>query len=475
MKFAICAVCLLAILFAVPGCAAPAVTPTSMATLAAPAVTPTSTATLATPAMSPQEAIALANQFYTLFMEKQDYPSAVAMFDDQMKTALPENKLKEARDSLPQRVGAFQSRAEAKPQERQEQYERIIIPLQFEKMAINMLVVVDTTTAKISGLFFQPGQDSHADKYQAPAYVDTSKFVEREVKFGAEPWTLPGILALPTGAGPFPAVALVHGSGPNDRDETLGPNKPFKDIAQGLASRGIAVLRYDKRTKVYGDQLAKITALTVKEEAVDDAAAAVDFLRTQPTIDPKHVFVLGHSLGGYLAPRIAQAQPNLAGLIVLAGPTRPMEDLILEQMHYILESDGSLSAQDQAQLSAIQQEVDAVKALTPQSTAPAVMGSPAAYWLDLKEYHPVQEAQRLTAPMLILQGERDYQVTMQDFQNWTEALSSRPNVQLKHYTDLNHLFISGSGRSTPDEYRTPGNVAAQVISDIAAWIQQQPK
>ncbi len=459
MKLTICMFCLAASLLVAVGCATPVATPMSVITTA-PAT------------MSQPEAIALANQFYTLFMEKQNYPGAIALFDEQMKAALPENKLKEVWDSLPQQAGAFQSRAEAKPQERKDQYERIVIPLQFEKMAVNMLVVVDTNTAEISGLFFQPGQNAQADKYQSPAYVDASKFEEREVKFGKEPWALPGTLTLPKGDGPFPAVVLIHGSGPNDRDETIGPNKPFKDIAQGLASQGIAVLRYDKRTKVYSDQMAKYVTLTVRDETIDDAVAAVDFLRTYSQIDPKQVYALGHSLGGYLAPRIAQAQPNLAGLIILAGAARPLEDLMLEQTHYILESDGSLSAQDQEQLNTIQQGVNAVKALTQQSTETAVLGAPASYWLDLKGYQPAQEAQSLTVPMLVLQGERDYQVTMQDFQNWTEALSNTSTVQLKHYADLNHLFISGSGKSTPDEYQTPGNVAPQVISDIAAWVQQ---
>ena len=456
---------LLIAVLAAASCASQATAPT-----APPPTAPTSNPA----ALTQKEAIALAEKFYILLFDQQDYATAVALFDDKMKSALPESSLKEVWDSLPQQVGAFKSRADAKTAERKDQYERVIIPLQFEKMAVDMLVVVDTHAGKISGLFFQPNQGAQADQYKSPAYVDPNKFEEKEVTFGADPWTLPGTLALPKGNGPFPAVVLVHGSGPNDRDETLGPNKPFKDIAEGLASQGIAVLRYDKRTKVYPDEVVKIKGFTVKEETIDDAAAAVEFLRTQSKIDPQRIFVVGHSLGGYLAPRIAQSQPNIAGMIVMAGATRPLEDLMVEQTRYILESDGSLSAQDQLRLSQLQQQVDALKALTLQTADDAsILGAPASYWLDLKNYQPVEQAQSLTIPLFVAQGARDYQVTLQDFQNWQTALSGKPNVQLKSYADLNHLFISGSGKSTPAEYQTPSNVSPNFIADVAAWIQQQ--
>jgi fermentation-respiration switch protein FrsA (DUF1100 family) len=184
--------------------------------------------------------------------------------------------------------------------------------------------------------------------------------------------------------------------------------------------------------------------------------------------------VAGHSLGGYLAPRIAQVAPNLAGLIVMAGPTRPLEDLMLEQTRYILESDGSLSAEEQAQVNELQQQVEAVKALSAQSSNPeGILGAPASYWVDLKDYQPAEMVRRLTIPILIIQGERDYQVTMQDFQDWSNAVASQPRVQLKSYPDLNHLFIPGTGKSTPAEYETPGNVSPAIIEDLAGWIQQQ--
>jgi dienelactone hydrolase len=137
---------------------------------------------------------------------------------------------------------------------------------------------------------------------------------------------------MPIGAGPFPAIVLVHGSGPNDRDETIGPNKPFRDLALGLASRGIAVLRYDKRTKAYPAKLAASKDLTVKEEVIDDALEGVKTARSQPKIDPARVFVLGHSLGGMLIPRVAAGDASLAG--VIASPGRRARSIRRSSIRY---------------------------------------------------------------------------------------------------------------------------------------------
>jgi dienelactone hydrolase len=267
---------------------------------------------------------------------------------------------------------------------------------------------------------------------------------------------------------------LVHGSGPNDRDETVGSNKPFKDLAWGLASRGVAVLRYEKRTKQYGAKIVSIPNLTAKEEVVDDALAAVELLRKTEGIDAKRIFVLGHSLGGMFVPRIGRLDPNIAGLIALAGATRPLEDVIPEQLAYIFSLDGSVSPEEQKQIDQAKEQAAKVKSLKPEdagSTAP-IFGVPVSYWLDLRGYDPAESAKALKQPMLILQGERDYQVTMEDFKRWDTALAGKRNVTLKSYPGLNHLFIAGTTRSTPLEYEQPGHVDERVLEDIASWIKK---
>jgi dienelactone hydrolase len=458
---------LIAMLLVLSACTASSIT----ATPATPTVSPTPIG----PLLSEEASIALAQKTIAS-MIAQDFADAYSNFDQTMQAALPQDQLKQAWDSLIKQAGAYEATLATQPPVHQAQYIVVLITLQFKEGALDMRVVVDPASGKVSGLRFMPNQTEAAKKYQPPAYADPNSFEEREVVVGSDEWQLSGTLTLPKDTGPFPAVVLVHGSGPNDRDETIGPDKPFKDIAWGLAARGIAVLRYEKRTKVYGEKMAALSTLTVKEETIDDAVAAVDLLRHTNSIDPIRIFVLGHSLGGYLIPRIGQATgSNIAGLIILAGPTRHLEDLMLEQTQYILSLDGSISPDDQQRLDQLTHLVKAVKDLKSGDPSPqgGLLGAPAAYWLDLQHYQPAQLASSLTVPLFILQGERDYQVTLQDFQGWKDALSSKSNVQLKTYPDLNHLFMTGTGKSTPTEYNTPANVSVSIIDDIAAWVKQR--
>lgn len=411
-------------------------------------------------------------------LQKGNFERAVKDFNETMMKASGPDKLAAFWKEVPAKLGALKRQTDAR-RDKLGPYEIVLVTCEFEKTVLDARVVFDKD-GRIGGFQFVPSLPPAA--YEPPPYADAALFEETEVEIGDPEWRLPGTLTRPKGPGPFPALVLVHGSGPNDRDETIGPNKPFKDLAWGLASRGIAVLRYDKRTKVHGARMVAEEAagvqLTVKEETVDDALHAVAFLSKTSGVEPGRIFVLGHSLGGFLMPRIAQAAPPgaIAGFIVMAGLTRRLEDTMLDQYTYLYGLAGSLSEEDKASFERIKADVARVKSLkdSDRGSTEKILNASAAYWLDLRDYDPAEAAKAVARPMLFLQGGRDYQVKTVDLDNWKKALGARDDAEFKLYPKLNHLFFEGQGLPTPNEYlQVHGSVASYVINDIAGWISRK--
>jgi hypothetical protein len=405
------------------------------------------------------------------------FTNAVARFDKTMTAAMPASKLAATWQAVTRQAGAFQRRHGIRAEAAPPPYRIVLVTCEFNRSWLDAKVVFNPA-GEIAGLFFLPARKP--DK-QTPPYAKPDQFREFEVTFGTPGWELPGTLTVPKGEGRFPAVILVHGSGPNDRDETVGPNKPFRDLAWGLASRGVAVFRYDKRTKTHAQKFiagaATLKPITVREETMDDAGSALALLRKRGDVDAGRIFLLGHSLGGMLAPRIASDHPGFGGLILLAGGTRSVEQIIVEQMDHIAQSDGTVSEEEQRQINLTRTRVERIAALTGKdaTNTESILGAPPAYWLDLRAYDAPATAAKLRLPMLILQGDRDYQATVKDLAGWRSALANRNNVTFKTYPKLNHLFIAGEGPSTPSEYLMPGFVDGEVIRDIAGWITGDPR
>jgi dienelactone hydrolase len=345
----------------------------------------------------------------------------------------------------------------------------VSFPVQFEHTTVNVQFTLNGS-GQVAGLYFRPVSAPLPALWKRPAYSKPDTFREREVTVGSDPWKLGGTLVVPVAKGKVPGIVLVHGPGALDRDEAIYANRIFRDLAEGLASRGIAVVRYDKRTRIYGDRMGDMD-FTIQDETVDDALKAVGLLRQQPEVDPARVYVLGHSLGGYISPRIAARDGKLAGLIFLAANARPIEDVALEQNEYLVHLGTDPPPEVLKRLDDLRTEVAKVKQLKPGKSNPmVVMGLPAAYLLDLRTYDPAAEAKRFAGPMLFLQGQRDFQVTMKDFGIWKSALSSRGNATFHSYPVLNHLLMAGDEQSNPAEYRKPGNVDGVVVDDIAAFL-----
>jgi dienelactone hydrolase len=396
------------------------------------------------------------------------FSEITAAFTPEMAKALPGDALKRGWDQLTAKAGPMRNFG-APRTSAQGGVTVVTVPLQFEKTAYD--VKVSIAAGKVAGLFIAPAEPPPAP-WSAASYVDPSAFTEVEVQVGTAPWTLPGTLSLPRGRERVPAVVLVHGSGPNDRNETIGPNRPFQDLAQGLASRSVAVLRYDKRTKVYGPQFAQPQRFTVREEVMEDAIAAVALLRTRSEIDPNRVVLLGHSLGGMLAPRIAKEEPGIAALVIMAGATRSIYDLMIEQYEYIAALDGPPDAKALEEIAKFKAEAVRARTAKADDNGPPILNAPPAYWADLNAYDPAAAARSLTLPMLILQGGRDYQVTAKDLDRFKVALAGRTNATIQEFPRLNHLFMTGEGKSRPEEYNRLGHVDVEVIESIAAFVNR---
>lgn len=282
---------------------------------------------------------------------------------------------------------------------------------------------------------------------------------------------LPGTLVLPQHGLRLPAIVLVHGSGSQDRDGTIGPNKPLRDIAYGLAQSGIATLRYDKRSRARPRTLGP--GSTANETTVDDAVRAIALLRRHPRVDPDRVFVLGHSLGGYLVPRIGARDPQLAGLVVLSGLAQPLYRSIPRQVRYLSELDGHVTELERVTVDHAEHQLSQILAMLaggPEPDSP-MLNIPPAYWRDLAGYDPMRVAGSLPQPMLLIQGGRDYQVTLEDdFALWRSGLAGRKDTEFAIYPALNHLLMAGQGPANSAEYGRPHHVDRQLIDDMQRWI-----
>jgi dienelactone hydrolase len=399
-----------------------------------------------------------------------------ARFDDRMQNGLPADKLSAVWDALIDKAGPFE-RIVGTHLDEQMGMRVVRVTCKFKFDSFDLQFAVDSHD-RISGLHVLPPSTGSEQKqsWSAPAYATPSTFHEVDVTVETGTWKLPGTLTLPNGKGPFPAVVLVHGSGPEDQDETIAGNKPFKDLAWGLASQNIAVLRFVKRTKQYGAQsMQPGVPFTVKQETVEDAEAAVALLATRPEIDHSHIYVLGHSLGGMLAPRIAAANKQVAGIIILAGTAQPLEVVIVQQLKYIAGLPGGNSDEMKKQIEAAERAKVEIEcpSLKPDSTV-SVLGAqiPGSYFLDLRDYRPAEVAAQLQIPILVLQGGRDYQVTSQDYDLWKASLAKDPRATFNLYPGLTHLFMpgQGTGPGSPADYSVAGHVSAEVVQDIAQWV-----
>ncbi|MGH9562643.1 MAG: DUF3887 domain-containing protein, partial [Terracidiphilus sp.] len=260
-----------------------------------------------------------------------------AQYSPKLTAANPPGRLAAAWASIVKAEGAYGSIVGVRAGKVRD-FDVVLFTCKFEKSLVDAEIAFGTD-GKIDGLHFGPHQQPQPS-WSAPSYAQPSSFSEQPLNLVNGAFELPGTLTLPNGNGPFPAVVLLQDSGAHDEDETVGPNKPLKDLAWGLGSHGVAVYRYMKRTAKYGEKSnADPAKLTVDDEVISDARAAVAMLAKQPKIDSSRVYIVGTGLGGYLAPRIATGDPQIAGIVEMAANTRPLEKILVSALQYAAKED----------------------------------------------------------------------------------------------------------------------------------------
>ncbi|MFG3522938.1 alpha/beta hydrolase family protein [Nocardia nova] len=332
-------------------------------------------------------------------------------------------------------------------------------------------ILMSVVRKKLSGL-----RIAHdVPPWQPPHYADSAAFDEEEVALETAAGPVPGTVSVPRRtATRHPAVVLLSGGGPFDRDGTAGANKTMKDIAWGLATGGIVVLRFDKPSHLEAARGGNWADITPTADYVPPAVAAVRALRARADVDPCRIFVLGHSMGGRYAPRVAAAEPAIAGVILLAADTQPMQRAAVRVARYLTavapeSARAVLPDPEELLVQAERVERADLSESTPAGELP--LGLAAGTWLDLREYDPVATALAARKPMFIAQGGRDYQVTVaDDLAGWRQAFDGGGDVDIRVYESDDHMFFAGSGPSTPSDYEAPQHVDEAVVADVAAWV-----
>ncbi|WP_171050275.1 alpha/beta hydrolase family protein [Nocardia cyriacigeorgica] len=357
---------------------------------------------------------------------------------------------------------------------------------------------LDSAAGQITGDFTQSGQTfklvmdrgaiAAAARPQEPK--PPFPYASEDVTYSNGDLTIAGTLTKPDGEGPFPAVLMLTGSGPQDRNEELFGHKPFLLIADTLTRAGYAVLRTDDRG--VGGTSGNLDQATY-DDLASDAAAGVDYLRTRADIDPARVGLFGHSEGGYLAPLVAsKPDSGVAFAILMAGPAVPGGDVLIEQNRALFAAGGASPEETAAQVDYITALADAMRAgdldkarqvarehnetlpegqrMTDEQIDALLTPSMTSFM----SYDPAPALSALRVPVLAFFGEKDLQVLpSQNEQPMLDLLAGNPDATVHTFPGLNHL-MQPAGTGLPSEYSTiETTIAPEVLDYVKDWLTQR--
>lgn len=309
--------------------------------------------------------------------------------------------------------------------------------------------------------------------YVSPEYVDVSKYTERHFKINNGIFELPSIFTAPNTPGKHPLVIILPESGPTDRDGSYGENRPYRDLAGAMASNGFCTFRFDKRSLHYGNVLlsakAAYESYTCREEYLDDLYKAMDTLLSFAEVDLNRIYLVGHGQGGMLLPLVAKERKEVRGIAMLGTNYKRMQEMMMDQYDYLAKVSPNKTGEFMEQkIKALHSMDKKLNPLTEHYKMPYEVQ--ASYWIWLNKYPHVDIAKKLKKPILILHGDRDYQVNMKNLEGWKKDLGKLPNVTIKNYPKLNHLFYSGGAESTYSEYFMIGNIPDYFVKDLIDWL-----
>jgi dienelactone hydrolase len=400
-------------------------------------------------------------------------------FDSTMAKALPEEKLSSVWKDFATQVGQFQQVVANDLTVEPGGYQLVTLLCAFQRNKQADAIVTFDKSGHIAGLYFGPRATEEPPLWTPPTYADSKRFHEIAVTVSDGLWHLPGTLTLPNGGGPFSAVVLVPGSPPVDQDETVGPNKVFKDLAWGLASRGIAVLRYTKRTHLFGAGLGagQVSSFSLREELLDDAQAAVAKLASRSDIDHRHTYLLGHSLGGIAVPKLAATNPQIAGIVVMGTPAGELLTALIARTEAA--SQGGQPDQQTSTMIGILTKLRDGGFASGDTVDLFGQTMVVSYWDSFRNFQPGTAVAGLRIPALILVGGHDAEVPPGDFDQWKRTLAKRNDDTVKFYPGVFHLFMPSTatktGQDSQDDWTRPAHVTSEVVEDTASWILSHSK
>lgn len=439
----------------------------------------TPTAQVGAPARNMEETSETVGRRLLALLAAGDYARASAMGDATMQSKFDAAAAERVWTATQRKLGAFQRVGAVRVEPGKGGNQRLLFQTVFERGEATFLVVVDPK-GLVAGFWIEgvhPTSKPSDQPFSSASYVNTNLFAEHSTTVGTAPYALPATVSVPKSNAKHAAVVFVHGSGPLDRDESVGALKPFRDLAQGFASAGIVSLRYDKRAFAYKATAPELAFATFEASTIDDACAAIDAVRREPSVDPASVFVVGHSLGGYALPTVAaHCKTPIAGLIALAPAGRALQDIIVSQREAQLVASEPPSAAREAKIADLRAQAAKVRALptTAANDPPAseLLGVPASYWRSLDHASFPKRVSAISVPTVATFGGNDVQVTSSDAAVW-EALAQthepRETIEIRRYPSLNHFLFSGRMEaSTP---LTAHTVDADLVRDLVDWIR----